>query len=152
MAYRHKQLGFILISIFLISFLLLVDLLTLSIIFWQHIMPAYANPLLIAAIVFVIAAAVLFSTFSVAIEDDHLIWHFTFGFWRRRAALSEISSCEPVKNKWWHGWGIRKIPGGWLYNVSGFQAVEVRLENGRMFRLGSDEAKKLAAAINSAQR
>jgi hypothetical protein len=38
---------------------------------------------------------------------------------------------------------------GWLYNVSGWEAVEVRFKNGKRFRLGSDEAKKLVEIIRS---
>ena len=152
MAYQHKQLGFILITVFVIVFLFLVDLLTLSIIFWHDSLPAYVTPLLIAATILIIIAGDLFSSMTIRIEDEHLIWHFGFGFWKNRVQLNEIRSSEPVRNKWWYGWGIRKIPGGWLYNVSGLDAVEFSLENGRLFRLGSDETDKLLTAVKAAQK
>ena len=33
---------------------------------------------------------------------------------------------ELVRNKWWHGWGVRWVPGGSMYNVWGLDAVELR--------------------------
>ena len=147
MAYQHKQLGFILITVFVITFLFLVDLLTLSIIFWHDVMPPYVNPLLIALTLLVIILAVLFSSLTIKVSGDQLIWHYTLGFWKKQVALSDIAEARKVRNKWWYGWGIRKIPGGWLYNVSGLDAVEVKLGNGRLIRLGTDEAGKLLAAI-----
>lgn len=38
---------------------------------------------------------------------------------RKRIPLSDISSCQQVRNRWYYGWGIRYIGIGWLYNVSG---------------------------------
>jgi len=54
-----------------------------------------------------------------------------------------------VRNQWWWGWGIRLIPGGWLYNVSGLDAVELKMKNGRIFRIGTDEAQRLAEFIQA---
>ena len=36
---------------------------------------------------------------------------------------------------------------GWLYNVSGMEAVEIALRSGKMLRIGSDEASVLADAL-----
>ncbi len=46
---------------------------------------------------------------------------------------------------WYYGWGIRGWlwPKMWIYNVSGFDAVEIKLKNGKMYRIGTDEPKKL---------
>jgi hypothetical protein len=35
----------------------------------------------------------------------------------------------------------------WLWNVSGYQAVELTLNNGKRFRLGSDEPEALVNAL-----
>jgi hypothetical protein len=37
-----------------------------------------------------------------------------------------------------------------LYNVSGTDAVEIELRSGRRFRIGTDEPKVLAQAIQTA--
>ena len=83
-------------------------------------------------------------------NQQHLSWFFGPGFWKKSIELSQIHSVQSVRNKWWYGWGIRKIPNGWLYNVSGLQAVEVLFGDGQLVRLGTDEPEKLITAIESA--
>jgi len=61
--------------------------------------------------------------------------------------LDEIASVKTVKNHWYYGWGIRLIPHGWLFNVSGFEAIEIVMKNGKVYRIGTDEAEKLMAAV-----
>jgi hypothetical protein len=46
------------------------------------------------------------------------------------------------------GWGIRITTRGMLYNVSGRDAVEIRLDDGRRFRLGTDDPNGLVAALS----
>ena len=36
----------------------------------------------------------------------------------------------------------------WIFNVSGFGAVEIRMKNGKIYRIGTDEPKALESAIN----
>jgi hypothetical protein len=43
--------------------------------------------------------------------------------------------------------GIHLTPCGWLYNVSGFDAVAITLRDGRKFALGTDDPHGLVAAI-----
>lgn len=52
-----------------------------------------------------------------------------------------------MKNPWYYGWGIRLPPHGWLFNVSGLDAVEIELAFGRTFRVGTDRPGELAEAI-----
>jgi hypothetical protein len=54
-----------------------------------------------------------------------------------------MTSCRIVTNPWYSGWGIRITPSGWLFNVSGFRAVEIQMKNGEAYRIGSDEPEKL---------
>jgi hypothetical protein len=35
----------------------------------------------------------------------------------------------------------------WIYNVSGFDAVEIKLKNDKIYRIGTDEPKKLEQTI-----
>ena len=105
-------------------------------------------------IVSVVAAFILLSLFSlttVVSEDDVQVW-FGVGLIRRRIALNRITGAEAVQNHWIYGWGIRWIPNGWLWNVSGLEGVELALLSGRRFRIGTDEPEQLAAAIQGALR
>ena len=52
-----------------------------------------------------------------------------------------------VRNPWYTGWGIRLGSGYVLWNVSGFDAVELDFASGRRFRVGTDEPSALVSAI-----
>ncbi len=62
--------------------------------------------------------------------------------------LAEIIGAIPTKTAPVSGWGIRITTRGWLYNVSGRNAVIVATSDGKQFLVGSDEAVALADAIN----
>ncbi|MGI8570300.1 MAG: hypothetical protein ACR2KT_15250 [Methylocella sp.] len=61
----------------------------------------------------------IFSSLTVEVTANELIWFFGPGVWRKSIARDEILSATPVRNKWWWGWGIHLTPRGWLYNVAG---------------------------------
>jgi hypothetical protein len=95
-------------------------------------------------------ALLSFFTLTTAVSDvDVRVW-FGIGLIRRRIPLGRIAGVRAVRNHWMYGWGIRLLPNGWLWNVSGLGGVELSLVNGRTFRIGTDEPKQLAAAIQEA--
>ena len=49
-----------------------------------------------------------------------------------------------------YGWGIRYPFDGWLYNVSGLQAVELTVKGEGNLRIGTDEPETLVAALAEA--
>jgi hypothetical protein len=98
-------------------------------------------------IVIVAITGFIFSTLTIEIDTSALSWWFGWGVWRKRIALEDIASAMPVRNPWWYGFGIHRTPRGWLYNVSGLNAIEIRLHDGRIMRLGTDEPVKLAGAL-----
>ena len=54
-----------------------------------------------------------------------------------------------VRNHWWNGFGIRMRPGLRLHNVSGLDAVELRLSN-EVRHIGTDDPQGLAQALQAA--
>ena len=88
-----------------------------------------------------------FSNLTVEVDDDEVRWWFGRGIWPKSVQRAEITSATPVHNKWWWGWGIRYYGKGWLYNVSGLEAVEIVLKSGKHIRIGTDDPQGLAAAI-----
>ena len=93
-----------------------------------------------------LASAWLFHSLTIEICDRELRWHFGPGLIRKKVLLSEIISATPVKNG--PSWGIHWSPRtGWLYNVSGFDAVLVTLREGKKFALGTDEPQVLATRL-----
>ncbi len=92
-------------------------------------------------------SAPLLASMTIEIADSAL--RAKFGpLTVKKAKLTDIKSCCPVVNNWTHGWGIHISPDGWVYNVSGYGAVEVVLKSGQKFRLGTDEPDRLAEAVN----
>lgn len=104
----------------------------------------------VAALLVVVAA--IFGRLEVAVDDRSVTASFGWGWPRRRIGLSDIDSVDTVRNRWYHGWGIRKVAGGWMFNVDGYDSVELRLRSGRVFRIGSDEPDVLARSIDVARR
>lgn len=104
-------------------------------------------PLFVVVFIPLLWIAWTFSMLTVQVGAETVEWFFRGGFWRVRLRLADIVEATPVQNRWWYGWGIRRTPHGWLYNVRGLSAVEFRTRSGRRVRVGSDEPEALAAEI-----
>jgi len=105
-------------------------------------------PIIISVILLV--CLVLFYRLKITIEDQVVVCaSFGVGVIRKKVRLAEIGGCEPVRIRWWYGWGIHLTPFGWLYNVSGFDAVLIRLRNGKKLALGTNDPEGLTAAIRA---
>jgi hypothetical protein len=90
----------------------------------------------------------LFSSLTIELGGGELRWRFGPGFIRKRVALADIASARAVRTSLLEGWGIHLTRYGWLYNVSGYDAVEVTLRSGKRFALGTDQPAALLAALN----
>jgi hypothetical protein len=99
--------------------------------------------------VVLVVGAILFYSLTIEISDGTLKWGFGPGLIRKSVKLSEIKSVEPLRIRWINGWGIHWTRRGWLYNVAGWEAVHIRLRNGKQFCLGTDEPTKLTEAIRN---
>jgi hypothetical protein len=96
------------------------------------------------------AAFAFFGWLSININARRMLIKFGIGLIIRRIPLDAIRGFAPVKNPWYYGWGIRFTPHGILYNVSGFEAVEILLDDGRRVRVGTDEPAALVRALQLA--
>jgi hypothetical protein len=136
-AYKHTQIGHAIIYPFIaISCILLVV--------------AAVSPLLRLGIVLALPLLLLvwiFSKLTITIDETRLHASFGPGFVYKDVPLDRVVSCEPVRIKWWEGWGIHLSRFGWLYNVSGWDAVAIQLRDGRRLAIGTDQPNELAAAI-----
>jgi hypothetical protein len=103
-------------------------------------------------VVLIVLVVILFSSLTVEVGDNELRWHFGPGLWTYRLPLDEIKEVAVVKNHWWNGFGIRMAPGFRLYNVSGLDAVELRLKSDEVRRIGTDDPQGLANVLQSQAR
>ena len=96
-----------------------------------------------------------FGALAVSVDHSHIVIRFgvppLLGWFRKRVFLDTVQDYRTVRNRWLHGFGIRYIGNGWLYNVAGLDAVELRLTNGRRLRIGTDEPNAFAASIAHAR-
>lgn len=149
--YKHTQVGHLMIAVFLIVLILFS---------WVHMMAVAEPPspdsgtnLLITGVMgLILLVLASFSTLTVTIDERTLRMQFGFGIFRKSFPLTEIVSAEPVKNSWYYGWGIRLWlwPKMWIFNVSGFDAIEIRMRNGSIYRIGTDVPHELHRALQRA--
>ncbi len=140
MSYRHTQIGTL--SLGFVGGGALILLLTGLRFGW--------DPLQAALFCFLLLAAFVFGWMTVVIRGATLEVLFGPGLIRKRIRLDELISAQHVRNRWWYGWGIRRLPEGWLFNVSGLDAIELRLAGGRVYRIGTDQPAELMRAIRAA--
>ena len=133
--YEHTQIGHVIIW----------SLAAIILIASSGLISHRAPPLIISVILLV--CLILFYKLRITIDDETLCASFGPGIIRKRVRLAEIVGCEPIRIHWWYGWGIHLTPYGWLYNVSGFHAVAIRLRDSRKIAFGTDDPDGLAAAI-----
>jgi len=105
--------------------------------------------ILMVFLIVVLLAIPLFYKLTITIDNQTLRALFGVGLIRKQVPLAQIAGCEPIRIRWWYGWGIHLTPHGWLYNVAGWDAVAITLRNGRKIALGTDDLQGLAKAIRS---
>ena len=137
--YRHTQFG---------TANVVITIAILPLVF----LPAWlagAVPVAWLILILLLGILVLFYNLTVEIDDEHLRIRFGIGLIKKRFPLEQIDTCRPVRNSWLYGWGIRLTPRGWLYNVSGLEAVELKMKSGKTCRIGTDEPEVLVAALQA---
>lgn len=148
--YKKTQIGWLIILSFIPVFLFLAwivyrqDVLGKSV--GHHPAP---TSIYLGLIVFLLLLLALFSNLTVTGFPTYLEIKYGIGLFRKKFEYKDIHSCSIQKNHWFYGWGVRRIPGGWLYNVAGLRSVQLDMKNGRMYRVGTDEPEKLIEFLRS---
>ncbi len=142
--YRHRQTG----RLLRLAVLLPVPLLIVAVALTGS---TVAMAVCAAVVVLGVLVGTAFSSLTIEIDAGALHWWFGWRLWQKRIALDDITATARVRNPWWYGFGIHRTPRGWLYNVRGLDAVEIRLRDGRTLRLGTDEPEKLRTALAAAR-
>ena len=139
--YRHTQVGWIVLGVCGVLAVVLA---------WQlPRAPGAPLPLVALPQLVLLAVAVLFAALTVQVDEREIELSFGPGLIRKRIALADVTECRAVRNPALAGWGIRWLGHGWLYNVSGLDAVELSMRNGSVLRIGTDEPDRLEAAISA---
>jgi hypothetical protein len=90
----------------------------------------------------------LFYGLTIKLTTDSIRVSFGIGIISRRIQLGQIKTLEIVKNPWYYGWGIRFIPKGMLYNISGSGGIELTFTHThRVVRIGTKDPINLKQEI-----
>ena len=90
----------------------------------------------------------IFYGMTTVIDKDHIILSFGIGLIRKKIKIERVKNVRAVRNPWYYGYGIRLIPNGWLYNVSGPHAVELQFcDQKRVVMIGTKKPAELKSQI-----
>jgi hypothetical protein len=138
--YRHTQIGYVILVMLTPVIVILAAVLMLAPDGWP----------LLAILIPLVLGAVAFARLTVTVDANSVWLRFGLGLIRKRIPTRDILSCGVVNVPWYAGWGIRWTGDGWLYNVSGGRAVELRMRNGKRYLIGTDRPQELESAIRQA--
>ena len=140
-SYSHTQIGWLSIATMGIA--------VGAIVFVMFAAPYNIVAFLIMSVVLAVfvTCLILFSFMTISVNGGYLVIRIGPAI-RKSLSFEKIESCRVIKVPWYYGWGIRIVPHGWLYRVSGFHAVEIIMKDGSRYLVGTDEPQKLAAFIN----
>jgi hypothetical protein len=137
--YKHTQIGYLLIVALGAAVVMIGNLVVVT----------KFNPGAIFLLIFMILCLIVFAALTVEVDDQAITLRFGMGLIRKSFLLQDIQAHRPVKNPWYYAWGIHAIPGGLIFNVSGMEAVELQMKNGRKYRIGTDDVQRLVSALET---
>ncbi len=140
--YKHRQISKI-APVFFVVFAVLYSVISV----WRK------QELLTPAITIAFVAVVflLFYSLIIEVKSNHLTLRFGIGVFRKTYRFDALCHPKVIRCPWYYGWGIRRIPRGWLFNVAGFDAVELQLKNKANHRvcIGTDEPEILLSVLQT---
>ena len=142
--YRHMQVGWAMLGMLGVS--------VVSVVVSIPLVQADGEGRAVLAIASAVlsAAVLVFCSLTVTVDHAHVTVRFGLTPLRKRIRLADIASFEAVRNPWYFGWGIQRYGPGWLYNVSGFEAIEIVRTDGKELRIGTDDSQGLLRALSAA--
>ena len=144
MKYTERQIGWIVI---VPALGILVLLLIFYINQWGNNPISYSG-LLIMSTIFIISL-LLFFQMRTSVDNKKIRISYGIGL-IKIIDIHNIERIEIVRNKWYYGLGIRIIKNGWLYNIQGLNAIELKMKNSKsIIRIGTVDNKKLKKEIES---
>jgi hypothetical protein len=144
MTYYENQIGWLNIG-FMLFFLFLFLVL--------FIFQIGDNPIPLTAVLFIILTFItvllLFFRLSVSVTKELIVVKFGVGIIKKSFKISDVAEVKKVRTKWYHGWGIKSIKNGWLYNIHGLDALELTFKNSKKrILIGTKPQSNLEREVN----
>ena len=145
MKYTERQIGW---TVIVPVLGILVLLLIFYIKQWGNNPISYSG-ILIISLLFIICL-LLFFQMRTSVDNEKIRISYGIGLIKKTIDIHNIERIEIVRNKWYYGLGIRIIKNGWLYNIHGLNAIELKLKNSKsIIRIGTADNEKLKKEIES---
>jgi hypothetical protein len=85
----------------------------------------------------------------IEIDENKISFKFGIGLFGRSYLISDIISCTSVSCSLLNEVGIRKTANGWLYNIAGVNAIELRFEDTKsVIRIGINKSSEIASLVS----
>ena len=137
--YEHTQVGYLM--------LIVLTLGMFCVTFWM--ISLGFSWIAFAALIVLDLSLILFSTLTVEVTDGILDIKIGPGVFHKQFNLNDVKECFVVSTPQ-HMKFERWMPEGWLYNLSGMHAIELKMRNGKYYRIGTNTPSELADAIQKA--
>lgn len=97
--------------------------------------------ILLASGVLMLLISFCFRRLTVSDAGEHLLISFgPLPLFRRRIRFADVERVEKGRTTFLDGWGIHlSLSGGWVWNLWGFDCVDVWYKKGRKVRIGTDD-------------
>ena len=139
--YKHSQYSW---------WTVLVSLFLMGLVVYLYITHLWGGALALALGIAVFGILILLLSYrlKVEVDDSHIHLAYGIGLIHRSITRADVTGAEAVHNSFWYGWGIRWTPHGWMWNLSGLDAVEITYTSGKKFRIGTDDSEQLIQALS----
>jgi hypothetical protein len=147
-AYSHRQHSPIIPAILLLMLVIMMG----SLFAMPHTVDP--GPAVLPVMLVIVAAALvaMLSRLTTKVDEGGVSWAFGVGFPSGEIAAGSIARAEITQTNFMEGWGIHwTIWHGWVWNVWGFQAVQIFKNDGTSITIGTDDPEGFVAAINAAK-
>lgn len=141
--YRKFQFAWIIVVLYIIVLIWM----TFALIYqWGN------SPIDIYSYIFLIAlfSIILSASYGITIivTDKQLKIKSGIGLYTKKIDLASINTVSVVKTPFCHGYGIRIIPDGLLYNLGRKYAIEIKLKKKKqVIQIGTNDLEKLKEAV-----
>jgi hypothetical protein len=92
----------------------------------------------------------IFYKLTIIVDNANVSFKLGIGLVRKTYKIEDLKSCKSVTNSALNGIGIRMLSNGWLYNVSGFKAIELQFVNKKsVVRIGTNNPDEISQLVQS---
>lgn len=142
---KYTQYGTVSVIILLPLFVLFTGL---SIRFGVKNNPVYFIHIFLA-ITFLICLLTFYKS-TIIVTETHVSFKLGLGLYSKHYKIADIKSCHSVSNSVFRGIGVRVLPNGWLFTVTGLKAIELQFKNSTsVVRIGTNKPKEISELIQS---